>query len=212
MRATTSPTTGTYFVNKEPVSSTNLNSYSGKQARWYKNDSLTYAPKGYGLSYNWNAAVDTFNTIYGELSVDTNYEHGVNVTFSGHRRGICPAGWHVPSSSEWNEMISSADAMNKSGKLVSGCAWGTASEEPYHPCNYNDPERNSSGFSARPNGYLTSEKPPRFYAGHFAFWYDEMYDLYSAKCLTIYPTSSTTHLGFSWDMSQGASVRCVRDE
>ena len=105
MRATTSPSTGTYLI---PPVGTNY-TLSGKQACWPNYDSATYAPQNYGLLYNWNAAVDTFNTAYGETSVipfETNNGeyYAVNVIFSEHRRGICPLGWHVPSDAEWTAL------------------------------------------------------------------------------------------------------------
>ena len=93
LRTTTSPSTGTYLISAASTDYT----YTGKQARWYNNASATYAPMNYGLLYNWNAAVDTFNTAYGEASVNNSSDNAVSVTFSGHRRGICPAGWHLPS-------------------------------------------------------------------------------------------------------------------
>ncbi len=88
LRTTTSLSTGTYLV---PAVNTGY-TYTGKQARWYNNDSATYAPMNYGLLYNWNAAMDTFNTAYGETSVNTDDNNAVSMSFMGSRRGICPAG------------------------------------------------------------------------------------------------------------------------
>ena len=101
LRTTTSPSTGTYLIPTADASYT----YTGKQARWYDNDSATYAPMNYGLLYNWNAAVDTFNTAYGETSVNTSSNQAVSVSFTGNRRGICPAGWHLPSNAEWTQLF-----------------------------------------------------------------------------------------------------------
>lgn len=105
LRTTTSPTTGTYLVNNDTITSKN-SSYTGKQAYWYMHDSLTYATKNYGLLYNWNAAVDTFNVNYSndELSINNDLENTYSVTFTGNRRGICPEGWHLPTDSEWLQL------------------------------------------------------------------------------------------------------------
>ena len=46
LRTTTSPSTGTYLI---PAANANY-TYTGKQARWYNNDSATYAPMNYGFS------------------------------------------------------------------------------------------------------------------------------------------------------------------
>ena len=161
LRTTTSPTTGTYLI---PAAGTG-NTYTGKQARWYNNDSATYAPMNYGLLYNWNAAVDTFNTAYGETSVNTSSSKAVSVTFSGYRRGICPVGWHLPSDAEWNTMeatVSGSDWQtsyetstgfrgNHAGKLAGGDNWSSSSTSGA-PGDYVNNDRNVSGFSAVPAG------------------------------------------------------------
>jgi uncharacterized protein (TIGR02145 family) len=107
MRCTTSPSTGTTIL-EYPASSY---SYTGKKA-YYVNGSAENSST-YGLLYNWNAAMDTFNTVYGETSTDTNYNHTVDVTFSDSRRGICPSGWHVPNKAEWSQLNDYVESQNK---------------------------------------------------------------------------------------------------
>ena len=139
LRTTTSPSTGTYLI---PASSTGY-TYTSKQARWYNNDSATYAPMNYGLLYNWNAAVDTFNTTYGETSVNTSFSNAVSVTFNGHRRGICPVGWHLPSDAEWTQLtnyVSSQSEYTCGGNssfiakaLASAEGWNTHTDSGQRP-------------------------------------------------------------------------------
>ena len=169
MRATTSPSTGTYLIPPTGTSST----YSGKQAYWYNNDSATYAPRNCGLRYNWNAAVDTFNTLYEETSVIPFDAYAVSITFGNHRRGICPQGWHVPSNSEWTELTNylssqvnyyyyddesyDAPVWNSSyiaKALASTEGWNTDS---HTWATGNNPSlNNATGFSAvSDNGYTT---------------------------------------------------------
>lgn len=100
MRATTSPSTGSNIVELPYSTYT----YSGKKAYYYHDDT-TSAGNGYGLYYNWNAALDTFNTAYGELSSSQDPSTYVNLCVDGYRRGICPEGWHVPSYGEYNQLI-----------------------------------------------------------------------------------------------------------
>lgn len=88
LRTTTSPSTGTYLIPPAGTGAT----FTGKQACWYNNDSAAYAPMNYGLLYNWNAAVDTFNVEYGETSVIPFSSYAQSITFMGFRRGICPHG------------------------------------------------------------------------------------------------------------------------
>ena len=156
LRTTTSPSTGTYLI---PASGTDY-TYTGKQARWYNNDSTTYAPMNYGLLYNWNAAVDTFNTAYGELSVNASAGNAVSVTFSGHRRGICPAGWHLPSDAEWTEMTDYVSSQTDymcgdyyyyiAKALADSVRWSYSSDTC--AVGYNQSLNNATGFSVVPAG------------------------------------------------------------
>ena len=225
MRCTTSPSTGTYLI---PAAGTNF-TYTGKQARWYNNDSATYAPKNYALLYNWNAAVDTFNTAYGETSVDPDGHNAVAVTFSGHRRGICPVGWHLPSDAEWNTMeatVSGSDWQTNyetasgiyrgthAGKLAGGDDWQIGSSiTSGAPNDYGNADRNVSGFSAVPAGYCDGSL---FYnAGDYAnFWSATP----SANAFFL-DNAYSRHLKYTnagviriYDFKRYVfSVRCVRD-
>ena len=217
LRTTTSPSTGTYLI---PPAGTGY-TYTGKQARWYNNDSITYAPMNYGLLYNWNAAVDTFNTAYGETSVNSNSSNAVSVTFSGHRRGICPAGWHLPSDAEWNTMeatVSGSDWQtsyetstwwrgNHAGKLAGGDNWSSSTTSGA-PGDYGNADRNVSGFSAVPAGGCGSSfNSAGYYAG---FWSSTQYDSYHAytRNLSYYDASVGRIGGYEYN---GYSVRCLRD-
>jgi uncharacterized protein (TIGR02145 family) len=63
-------------------------------------DSLFRAHPNYGLLYNWAAASGritdpnpvTDNSGIGKIPPETKY------------RGVCPAGWHLPSDYEWNQL------------------------------------------------------------------------------------------------------------
>ena len=213
LRTTTSPSTGTYLI---PATSAN-STYTGKQARWYNNDSTTYAPMNYGLLYNWNAAMDTFNTVYGETSVNTSYSNAVSVTFSGHRRGICPAGWHLPSDAEWTQLTNyvssqseyTCDSNNNyiAKALASTEGWNTYTNN----CVVgNDPSTNNvTGFSAVPAGNCYGSSFSS--AGSNAdFWSSAQYGGYSAynRDLT-YGYASVRRNGYS--KRGGFSVRCLRD-
>ncbi|MDY6327298.1 MAG: FISUMP domain-containing protein, partial [Bacteroidales bacterium] len=221
LRTTTSPSTKTNLIPADGVDYT----FTGKQARWYGNDSSQYAPLKYGLLYNWNAAVDTFNTTLGELNVSNNYDYAVSVTFNSHRRGICPEGWHVPSDAEWNTMeqtVSGSDWQDiyantngwrgsHAGKLASGDKWNY-SLIANAPGDTSYSDRNKSGFSAFPVG--------KCYGSWFGeagvnayFWSSTQIsgsngDAWSRQIgyydVTVYRTN--------YFKSNGFSVRCVKDE
>ncbi len=214
LRTTTSPSTGTYLIPAAGTGYTEM----GKQARWFNNDSATYAPMNYGLLYNWNAAVDTFNTAYGETSVNTNSNNAVSVTFNGHRRGICPAGWHLPSDAEWTTLtdyVSSQSEFQCGGNsnyiakaLASTEGWNTSTNN----CVVgNDPStNNATGFSAVPAGLCSGSS---FYsAGYGAYFWSSAqsrsdYAYYRDLGYTnAYVGRDDYHKGY------GRSVRCLRDE
>ena len=207
LRTTTSPSTGTYLI---PAANTYY-TYTGKLARWNNNDSATYAPLNYGLLYNWNAAVDTFNTAYGETSVNLNSDNAILVTYNGHHRGICPVGWHLPSDVEWMQLINyvgsvpeylcggNSDYIAKA--LASETGWNSSSGECY-PGDQSQYTNNASGFSA----VQTEDR------GHTSFW--------SSTQITSLPDRAyTCDLDYQYEYVYGGgnpkyliySVRCLRD-
>ena len=217
LRTTTSPSTGTYLISAAGTDYT----CTGKQAFWYNNDSATYAPMNYGLLYNWNAAVDTFNTAYGETSVNTDYNNAVFVTFSGHRRGICPAGWHLPSDAEWTALtdyVSSQSGYTFGGNS-SFIAKALASTEGWNTIDStcavgNDPSlNNATGFSAVPAGYCDASSFEIETAGaglSAYFWSSTEYSM-------IYPWIRGLDYNYADVVRHesltgyGYSVRCLRD-
>ena len=213
LRTTTSPSTGTYLI---PAANANY-TYTGKQARWYNNDPATYAPMNYGLLYNWNAAVDTFNTAYGETSVNTSYSNAVSVTFIGPRRGICPAGWHLPSDAEWTQLTNYVSSQSDyvCGSVISYIAkalagttgWSTSSGT----CDVgNDPSlNNATGFSAVPAGICINSQYES--AGFSAvFWSSAQTNGTNAWCRALNDYDAHVY-GGNEGKCYGFSVRCLRD-
>ena len=216
LRTTTSPSTGTYLI----PGIYSLDSYTGKQARWY-GDSTTYAPMNYGLLYNWNAAVDTFNTAFGETSVNTSSDNAVSVTFNGHRRGICPAGWHLPSNAEWTEMTNYLKSQSEyvcegnsnyiAKALADSLGWYTST----HTCNVGNDQsaNNTTGFSAVPAGNRSASPS---YSGARAYFWSSSQRVYSPhqayyRFLT-YNNAEVRMLDGDGDGKyKGYSVRCLRD-
>ena len=215
LRTMTSPSTGTYLI---PAAGTDY-TFTGKQAFWY-NNSATYAPMNYGLMYNWNAAVDTFNTAYGETSVNTDYNNAVSVTFSGHRRGICPAGWHLPSDAEWTQLtdyVSSQSEYSCGGNssyiakaLASTEGWNTSMES----CAVgNGPSgNNATGFSAVPAGTCSSGSSFDG-AGYFAYFWSATQDASNPNYAYYrYLLYYYAYMGRYYNYKHyGRSVRCLRD-
>ena len=236
LRTTTSPSTGTYLI---PPASPGFDgevssgyTYTGKQARWKYNDSVTYAPMNYGLLYNWNAAVDTFNTAYGETSVNNDHNNALSVTFNGHRKGICPEGWHLPSDEEWTQLTNYVSSVpeyqcggsssNIAKALASMTEWWYSDDEvpEIDSCSVviNLNSNNATGFGAVPvNCSCTAEEDLDewfdAFGDHAYFWSSTQLasgpSYAYGRCLLYYGTNVLRNNG---SKKHGFSVRCLRDE
>ena len=222
LRTATSPSTGTYLV---PAAGTGC-TYTGKQAFWYNNDSATYAPMNYGLLYNWNAAMDTFNTSYGETSVDSSSSNAVSVSFPCNRRGICPTGWHLPSDEEWTalkdyvssqpEYTCGGDSYNIAKALASTEGWVECVSDDDWYCGdcaigVNSSTNNATGFSAIPAGRCGGSLFNN--AGAVAeFWSStQKSSSYAFSSCSLYNDYASEEGGWSYYKYDGFSVRCLRD-
>lgn len=215
LRTTTSPKTGTKLALPARNSAGNVYSSLGsKVAHWPAHDSATYAPKGYGLLYNWCAAMDTASpttatATYMEVPTPSNINGNNNsyaFNLSNPHRGICPAGWHVPSYQDWNNLRTT---ISEAGKLAGGNDWESSSNATA-PGNYDYADRNDSKFTALPVGKFNNYNCDR--ATTYAyFWCSmQMGDPNDARCLYMTHSGNTPTIG-SDGVSQGMSVRCVKD-
>lgn len=217
MRARTSPSTGTYIVNNNTKEFT----FSGKIARWYENDSASYASK-FGMLYNWNAAMDTFNVKFGELSIIKSGMAAVNLPKNVRRRGICPKGWHVPTDEDWAELelftgICTQEEIDdktetwrghNSGVLAGGSDWGK-SDDAGTPGSY-FPDRNKTGFTALPGGYFRESNFGNV-TYDAVYWTSTQKDNDEAYYRYLYfnrGSISRTEYGKYY----GFAVRCLKDE
>ncbi len=211
MRCTTSPSTRTSIL-EYPASSY---SSTGKKA-YYVNGSSSNTST-YGLLYNWNAAVDTFNTSYGETSTNTEYSNAPSVTFSGNRRGICPQGWHVPSDAEWTQLTDyvsgqseyqcGGNSENIAKALASTTGWNTFSST----CAVGDTpaNNNATGFSPVPAGYYCNNNYSGFgSSAHFRSATQSSID--GAYYRSLFFRHASVE-GTYWPKVCGFSVRCLRD-
>jgi len=79
----------------------------------------------FGRLYNWSTAMN------GTSSSSTS-PSGV--------RGVCPAGWHIPSDAEWGTLVNYVDSATSGTKLKFSSGW------------YNSNGTDDYGFSALPGG------------------------------------------------------------
>gem|GEM_PF-228116 len=89
---------------------------------WYENDEATYT-NPYGALYNYYTVADS--------------------------RNLCPAGWHVPSDTEWAELIEFLGGANNADEKLKEAGF-----EHWNPLGFD--ADNSSGFTGLPGGRRTS--------------------------------------------------------
>ena len=215
MRCVTSPTTGTYFVD-----TTYRGTYTGKMAKRYRHyDSLT-VDSTYGLLYNWNAMMDTFNTVYGEISVNDSDHLAFSVNYNGYRRGICPAGWHLPTSDEWSELLGYVrsqaeyrcdnDYHRIAKALASTEMWGY-SPNTCDVGHYQTPN-NASGFSILPAGYYMQGYS--FYGGSIQahIWCATQYSKKNSVKIVLAHNNPEVDFNDESNKRDCYSVRCIRGD
>ena len=171
----------------------------GSSATYYWYDDDIGNKDIYGALYDWDAVMNGHSASSDEPS-------GV--------QGICPAGWHVPSDSEWYTLnISIGESDNDGGKLKEA---GTA-----HWKSPNTGAANEFGFTALPGGYRDGigevyssiTENARFYSSSHFFWVGGERFLPKSTGL-IYNTAgfhSFPHEYF-YEPYHALSVRCVKDQ
>lgn len=149
-----------------------------------------------GLLYNWQA------TMHGAASSFYN-PSGV--------QGICPTGWHVPSSAEWwqltdyvssqSEYVCGEISNNIAKSLADSVCWGSVTSGDCCP-GYDPSSNNATGFSALPN---TTCGGPRA-----RYW-----STYEATSTMVYylaiQTDRVSVIRDCHSKATSNSVRCLRD-
>ncbi len=143
---------------------------------WYNNEPLSYGTI-YGALYNWYAVSDS--------------------------RNLSPAGWHVPTDTEWTTLIKYLGEEGVAGGKMK--EKGTA-----YWLSPNTGADNSSGFSALPGG-ACSYNGTFDGVGSFGYWWTATENsTLNAWTFKLYSTSAGTTRG-QYYKSTGLSVRCVRN-
>ena len=160
----------------------------------------SYAPdndeanvKKFGRLYTWTQALD----IPEEFTVQSPAKdlEMYNKMRDKNYQGIAPEGWHIPSSKEWEQLLSHLEAKSDGSELRSKCIW-------------QKPGKDSFGFFALPAGY-------RFDNGNFChfgrrarFWSKDEYGKANAFRLSI--TNNSVDIEGIY-RSDAVSIRCVKN-
>ena len=166
--------------------------------RYYPNHSSSNVTT-YGYLYNWSALTH-------EIPVSSTNTVGI--------RGVCPAGWRIPTETEWTQLVSYMGGQSE--YILSGnssyIAKALCSTSYWNTNGYNNSpgnnlsSNNASGFSAVPAGRYNGNYED--FGNYAYFWTATENSSLSAKCFVIYSSSASTSFSY-YEKSSGMSVRCV---
>jgi uncharacterized protein (TIGR02145 family) len=150
----------------------------------------------YGGMYQWRSAMQNAPSDSGII---------------GTTRGICPAGWHIPTMKEWDVLIDYNGGIENAGNSLRET--GTSH---WDPPNFG--ADSNSGFSALPAGYYLAPTPLEI--GFFedgtctAFWTATYTSPPNdpVRPLPAYYILAVPQMGsMGWAIDDAISVRCMKD-
>jgi len=166
----------------------------------------------YGGLYQWAEAMQYLN--------GASNTSDWNPVPTGPVRGICPAGWHIPTNDEWCTLVQTLepgfnciDSLWWYGDLASAYLREAGTGHWNYPNYYAD---NSSGFSARAGGLVstTQLEPSNFhFLGEEAYFFTSSTSDVSpqyAKFWSMNYISLEMFHGFTY-RPEGSSIRCIKD-
>ena len=174
----------------------NLN-YETENSYCYNDDPSNCSK--YGRLYTWAAAMDSVGT-WSTNGKGCGYNKTCSPTYPV--RGVCPEGWHLPDTTEWNTLFTAVGGRSTAGQVLK-------SQTGWEDCGNGT---DAFGFSALPAG-------GRFYGGGYDaegyianFWSSTEYDSDRAYSMYLdsYYDSDYASLG-NYYKDYGRSVRCLKD-
>ena len=178
---------------------------SSNTGYWYYPGNHSTNKDNYGLLYNWKAVMRN---------------SGYSSTNPSGVQGICPTGWHVPSTAEWTQLTNYVKSISEyhcggnntyiAKALASKTGW-TEYTNSDNPCfvGYNRNANNATGFGAVGAGYYSGSY--NSFNSMVAYWTATLRSGNNAYFNYMYYNSRDVG---STDQStyNGCSVRCVCDE
>jgi len=148
----------------------------------------------YGRLYRWTTA----------MAIDRIYDQSEWGGSDVEHQGICPAGWHLPSKSEWDDLFNMIGGISTAGKkLKSKEGWSD-----------NGNGTDDYGFTALPSGEGCVDTECFGFIGEFATWWATTEDTNKDSRLAFRPS-----VGYDSDKAMvnsnpkilKYSVRCVQN-
>jgi uncharacterized protein (TIGR02145 family) len=184
------------YANGDPVATTELPTSDITEQlpkyQWAYNGDENLAIR-YGRLYTWSAATDS--------------------------RKLCPAGWHLPTDSEWtilsNYLTNNGYGFGGSGEQIAKSLAATTdwveSAFPGSP-GADLSSNNSSGFEGLPGGFRQPVERHYYGLGEWCMWWSATpLDAWNAWPREIVNAQNTLVKESWWYKSTGFSVRCLKD-
>ncbi len=156
----------------------------------------------YGVLYRWSAAM---------------LQEGSSNSIPSKVRGACPIGWHMPSDAEWKQLET---ALGLSGQELDLFEW--RGDDVGHKLKSREGwlldgnGNNQSGFTAIPAGRCVQSIFSFVGAGSDAYWWSATLrtnDSFNAIGRSLESSKPSINRNFySTTVSEGLSVRCVKDD
>ena len=166
---------------------------------WYRHDftndgqidaaDSTFYVDTYGFLYSWPAVMN------GAASSNAN-PSGV--------QGVCPDGWHVPSSDEWEQLRDTLGGYDLAGGKLK--ERGTD-----HWNSPNDGATNESGFTALPGGNRLETGYNYQIGGNAYYQTSTEYSSTQSNVFRVFKENDNLS-GHYWEKGDAGSVRCVKNQ
>ncbi|WP_290956538.1 FISUMP domain-containing protein [Fibrobacter sp.] len=148
--------------------------------------------KKYGRHYTWAAAV-------GKSEEECGFEVECDLG-KGNVRGVCPEGWHLPDTTEWNVLFATVGGIDSAGTMLKSTeGWAI---DGNGMDNY--------GFSALPAGYTNGSGISTTMNESAIFWSSTAEDGYLAYSLAFLYKEKKVSVG-KYSKYFAYSVRCIKD-
>ena len=167
------------------------------------NDTASNCAK-YGRLYTWAAAV-------GQSEFACGYLHNCSLP-SGDIQGVCPTGWHLPNSVEWEALLSFVDDSTPDKLIPINVVYSNAGYVLKSSSGWDSDGNGTDAFlfSALPAGGR-GDRGDCYEDGYDAvFWSSTEHNGVDAFAVSVYNYNNNAVLKVS-SKSSGFSVRCLKD-
>jgi len=147
-----------------------------------------------------NTTVGAYSSYNNDANMKTTYGYLYN-WYAVNTGKLCPAGWHVPSDTEWTQLTNYLGGESVAGgKMKTTTGWTSP----------NNGATNESGFYALAGGFRDTDGTFGSVGGYGYFWSSTQNDATYAWGRSLFYYNDNAYRYFT-NETYGFSVRCLRD-